>query len=293
MRSASPTWTCDARVRLPKRHHYVPEVILKRFTDEKGWLHLYSRRDRRTRPTKVSNAFCQGHLYSEIDLEGRKDPRVEIELSWLEGAIDPILLKFEEAARTGSLPNLSEAELLTWRFFFVVQWRRVPDLHRTVATDEEAEVELHRILDEMAIRFPDRAAEIDAMKDPADIRRTIRNARVAGVAEVSGRVMDAMSTRSVAILSITAPTKALIIGSRPVVQLAFRDGLSLMDEATEMWLPVSSKVAVGVGPQRQRETIYYLNNHSAIRRLNVAVASQSTEFASRSPKLTNSVAKAL
>jgi hypothetical protein len=280
-------------VSLPKRHHYVPEVILKRFTDEHGWLQLYSRREGRVRRTRINNAFCEGHLYSEIDDQGRKDPRVELELSWLETVIDPILAKFENSAGTGQLPNLSPAELLTWRFFFVVQWRRVPDLHQTVATDEETAAELHQILDDMQARFPERAAEIEAMRDAAEMRRTIRNARVRGVPEVSQRVMDAMQTRGVAVLSITAPTKSLVIGSRPVVQMAFRDGLSLVDEATEMWLPISSKVAVGVGPRSEPETIYYLNNNAAIRHLNLSIARQSTEFASCSAKLTESISKAL
>lgn len=278
---------------LPERHHYVPEVILKRFTDEHGWLQLYSRREGRVRRTRINNAFCEGHLYSEIDDQGRKDPRVELELSWLETVIDPILAKFENSAGTGRLPNLSPAELLTWRFFLVVQWRRVPDLHQTVATDEETAAELHQILDDMQARFPERAAEIEAMRDAAEMRRTIRNARVRAVPEVSQRVMDAMQTRGVAVLSITAPTKSLVIGSRPVVQMAFRDGLSLIDEATEMWLPISSKVAVGVGPRSEPETIYYLNNHAAIRHLNLSIARQSTEFASCSAKLTESISKAL
>ena len=277
----------------PKRHHFVPEVILKRFTDDDGWLHLFSKRDRRTRPTRPANAFCEGHLYSEVDSDGRKDPRVEIELSWLERAIEPILLKFEESVRSNKLPQLSAADLLIWRFFFVVQWHRVPDLHQTVATEEESAIELHQILDEMVKRFPDRASEIEAMRDPTEMKRTIRNARIRLVPEVSERVMNALGTRGLAVLSITAPTKGLIIGSRPVVQLAFRDGLSLMDEATEMWLPISSKLAVGVGPKDEPEIIYHLNDHSAIRHLNLAVARQSTEFASRSAKLTDSVAAAL
>ena len=277
----------------PKRHHFVPEVILKRFVDEDGWLHVFSRRDQRTRPSRPANAFCEGHLYSQIEKDGRKDPKVEIELSWLEGAIDPILNKFEASAHTGKLPNLSEGDLLLWRFFFIVQWRRVPDLHQTVATDEESEAELHQILDEMVQRFPGRSDEIEAMRKPSEMKRTIRNARIQGVPVVSERVLDALSSRSVAVLSIAPTNKALIIGSRPVIQMAFRDGLSLMDEATEMWLPISSKTAVGVGPKGQREIIYHLQDPAAIRRLNVTIASQSTEIASHSAKLTNSIAAAV
>ena len=277
----------------PKRHHYVPEVILKRFTDEQGWLHIHSKHDCRTRPTRTKNAFCEGHLYSEELKDGIKNPRVEIELAWLEGVINPILNKFEKAAQTGEKPNLSAFELLTWRFFVVVQWQRVPDLHQTVATDLESAALLHEILDEMSAKFPERIAEVEAMRAPQAMSRTIRNARVRGIPEVSQRVMDAMSTRGVAVLSITAPSKALIIGSRPVVQMAFRDGLTLMDEATEMWLPISSKVAVGAGKRDEAETVYFLDSHAAIRHLNLAIARQSTDFASRSAALTTSIARAV
>lgn len=195
MPSPWPIWTYSYNVTVPKRHHYVPEVILKRFTDDDGWLHLFSSRDRRVRPTRVSNAFCEGHLYSEERADGTKDPKVEFELSWLEGAIEPILAKFESAALSGKNPELTDAELLTWRFYMVVQWRRVPDLHKTVATDEESAAYLHEILDDAQAKFPDRADEIEAMRCPNSVRRTVKNARVSGVTEVSGRAMSAMASR--------------------------------------------------------------------------------------------------
>lgn len=78
-----------------------------------------------------------------------------------------------------------------------------------------------------------------------------------------------------------------------MVQLGFRDGLKLMDEATEMWLPISSRVAAGVGTRDAREIVYSLANHAAVRHLNIAIARQSTEFASRSPELTASIARAV
>jgi len=277
----------------PKRHHYVPEVILKRFTDDNGWLHLHSEHDRRTRPSRPVNAFLEGHLYSEELDSGDKDPRVEGELAELDGLIDPILQKFEMAAESGENPGLSAFELLTWQFFMVVQWQRVPDLHRTVATDEESAALLHDVLDEASRKFPERLKEIEAMRAPHAVTRTVRNARIRNIPEVSQRVMDAMATRGIAVLSIRGSKKALIIGSRPVVQMAFRDGLTLIDEATEMWLPISSKVAVGAGQRGLAEIVYSLDDHAAIRRLNLAVARQSSEIASRSTVLTNSIAKAV
>ncbi len=150
--------------------HYVPEVILKRFTDEGDWLHLFSKRDKRTRPTRIRNAFCEGHLYSAELADGGKDTRVEYDLAWLEGAIEPILAKFETAGRTGVNPNLTAIDMLTWRFFLIVQWKRVPDLHKTVTTDEESTAILTEILNKMSVEFPARSAEIDAFREPEAVR---------------------------------------------------------------------------------------------------------------------------
>jgi len=104
--------------------------------------------------------------------------------------------------------------------------------------------------------------------------------------------MGAMATRGIAILLITPPQKTIIIGSRPVVQLAFREGLQLTDEVTEMWLPISSKIAVGLGTKSEQEKIYRLADHAAIRHFNLSIARQSTEFASCSELLTKSIAQA-
>ena len=200
--------------------------------------------------------------------------------------------KVRKSAISGQDPYLSALELLTWHFFFVVQWRRVPDLQNTVTTDDEAAKQFGQILDATQSKYPDRVSEINALREPKAVARTVRNARISNVPEVSGRVMDAMATRGIAILSIKAPTKSLIIGSRPVVQMAFTDGLSLLDEVTEMWLAISSKLAIGIGKSDRREAVLELRDHAAIRRLNMAVARQSTEFASCSAKLTTSIALA-
>ena len=277
---------------VPKRHHYVPEVILKRFTDEDGWLHLYSSHDARVRRTRIEKAFCKKHLYSEVRSDGSKDVKVEHELSWLESVLEPILMKFERSAQTGDIPRLTDLELLTWRFYLVVQWKRVPDLHKTVTTDEESAAYLHGILDKIQTAYPNRVAELEMLRRPHEIKRTVRNARIAGTPEVSDRVMRAMATRGIAILSITPPQKTIIIGSRPVVQLAFRKGLKLTDEETEMWLPISSKIAVGLGTKSEREKVYRLADHAAIRYFNLSIARQSTEFASCSEALTKSIAQA-
>lgn len=121
-------------------------------------------------------------------------------------------------------------------------------------------------------------------------RSIIKNARVRSLRGVSDRVLYALKSRGIALIR-AAPDKAFVIGSRPVVQMEFRAGLSLFDESTEMWLSVASNLAVGVGRKSVPEVIYDLTDPRPIRLFNLAIAKQSSSFASRSEKLTNSLSK--
>jgi hypothetical protein len=221
--------------------------------------------------------------------DGRRDPTLEEEFGRLEGVVGPLLDLFVNAAEAGALPRLSSEQRALWDLFFVLQWKRVPDLKRVIATDEEIRAALGQTREEMRQRFPDGKDEVDALAEPETEQRIIRNARIGSLKTVSPRVLSALQTRGIALLRIRCPNKSFIIGSRPVVQMAFRDGLSLVDEATEMWLPITSTLALGAGRRSEAEVIYDLHDAAPVRRLNLAIASQSSAFASASANLTASI----
>lgn len=243
------------------------------------------------RPTRINNAFKKSHLYSQLSEAGEKDPVVEIELGKLEHQADPILDKIVEAARCDRLPSLTASESDTWYRFFLVQWKRVPDLHQEIASDEMAHRMLAEINEELRAAYPDKAAEIDALSLPEQASRTVRNTRIRAILQASPRITQLLRARGIRILRHRVPTKAFIVGSRPVIQMGFKEGLTLFNSETEMWLPVSSDVLVGVGAGAPTE-LRYLDSERPIRSLNEAIVRQSTSFGCCSPRLVRSLANA-
>ena len=239
------------------------------------------------RRTRINKAFVRKHLYTEIEEDGQRDWKAELELSELESAVEPIISKIVFSAEKGAVPSLTAHERRVWDFFFVVQFRRVPDLNLTVATDEQARAVLRQTLVEARQRYPHLAAQIDEMESPDHMSRTVRNARIRGVAEVSARVMNALGTRGLAILRIGPPCGSFLIGSRPVVQMNFGEGITIMDEPSEMWLPISSGILVGIGLKTVQETLYTISNPAGVVHFNNAVVAQSTAYASHSRALTS------
>lgn len=276
----------------PRGHHYVPATLLRRFTDEDGWLHAFRPGDAnakvfRNRPEEL---FRQRDLYAIKPAEGPADHGMETALSRFEGESDQVMARIVEAARTGVLPNLSADEQATWLRFLFLQWKRVPDLHLTVTTPEESEALLDEVFAEARERFPHHAAELDRLSQPAERARTLKNARVDGLRGMSIEVFDAMRSRGLGIVRITRPDKRFIVGGRPVVKLTHPGKTDLRHPECELWLPIASDVMVGLGRGRSTETLVDCSPED-IRHTNLAIVQQSTMFASGSAPLTQSLAK--
>ncbi|TIQ74577.1 MAG: DUF4238 domain-containing protein, partial [Mesorhizobium sp.] len=97
---------------VPKRHHYVPQMILNGFTDSDGWLHWCRLRERpvtvrRARPLEL---FPQNHLYSTLSEIGAKDPAMEHALSVLESEAVGVVQSILVPAREGRLPVLTSEQ---------------------------------------------------------------------------------------------------------------------------------------------------------------------------------------
>lgn len=275
----------------PRGHHYVHAALLKRFMDEDGWLHAYRPADPnpkvfRKRPEEL---FKKRDLYATKTLDGQAERGMETALSRFEGESEQVMARIVEAARVGAIPSLNADELTTWLRFLFLQWKRVPDLHLTVTTPGDAEALLDEIFAEARELFPDHGAELDRLSQPAERARAIKNARVDGLRGMSAEVFEAMQSRGLGIVRITRPDKRFIVGSRPVVKLTHPGKTSLRHPECELWLPIAGDVMVGLGRGQGTETLVdcTLDN---IRHINLAIAQQSTMFASGSAALTQSLA---
>ncbi len=276
----------------PKRHHFVPKVLLKRFTDDEGWLHSYNKLDseKTVRKARPDSIFVRSHYYSELETDGSRDATMENWLSKLEDSVSPVLDKVIEAVAHNRLPNLKAAEKHIWTRFFLTQWRRVPDLHDQTK-DDFASQWFDGIIDSIKEEFPNRDSEINSLRTEEQKYRMIRNAYIRMLEIPPSEPERVINERGIVLLSICNKNKSFIIGSRPVIQMNFSQGRTLADYRSEMWLPISSKVAIGVGNPWEREKLLHLNDARTVRYLNTSIARSSTSFASCCGKLTASIAK--
>ena len=262
---------------VPKRHHYVPQMILNGFTDADGWLHWSRHREGRgvVRRARAAELFHKNHLYSILSESGIKDTAMESALALLESEAVSVVQAILEAVRRGQVPILTDAQKHLWYMFFLMQWRRTPENQLSCTSNAEAGRMIDEILDELRIVAPHRLDEIAAFGTPEAKARTIRNVRVQSLIEFRTNVMDVLERRGIGIIRITRPNKQFIVGSRPVVKITSPGKTDLNDPKVEMWLPIAADVAVGVGQGDRGITLFHTENDSPIRLLNLAIAAQS------------------
>ncbi len=279
---------------VPKRHHYVPQMILNGFTDRDGWLHWCRHREapnvvRRARPVEL---FHTKHLYSTVSESGIKDPAMEHALAVLESEAVGVIQSIVEPTRRGEVPVLTDEQKNLWYMFFLMQWRRTPENQLSCTTDAEAMRMMDEILDDLRIIAPHRLVEIAALDTKEAKMRTIRNVRVQSLIGFRANVMDVLKRRGIGIVHVTRRNKQFIVGSRPVVKLTSPGRTDLNDLKVEMWMPVAADVAVGVGQGDGGITLFHTENDVPIRQLNLAIASQSATIAAGSVALVRSIASA-
>lgn len=277
---------------VPKRHHYVPQMILNGFTDDDGWLHWCRHREdsgtvRRARPDEL---FHKNHLYSALSESGIKDPAMEHALSVLEGEAVRVVEAIVGRARAGSVPELSDQQKRLWYLFFLMQWRRTPETQLASASEAETLRMVEEIIDELRVAAPHSLVEIERLATPEAKARTVRNVRVQSLQQFSAAAISVLERRGIAVLRITAPNKSFIIGSRPVVKLTAKGRADLNDPSVEMWLPIASDIAVGAGNGDGGVTLHLAQDGDPVRQLNLAITKQSGTIAARSAALVRSLA---
>ncbi|MBP2510295.1 hypothetical protein J2855_003948 [Agrobacterium tumefaciens] len=277
---------------LPKRHHYVPEMLQKNFVDDEAKLWAFDSRNRTKGVWRGTheNLFLEGHLYSHVNADGTKDATLETWFSELEGVAATVVQKIIATARRGHYPNLTKTERQIWDFFFYQQWRRVPDLFASLMTAEQHRDEVERLLNELegqGRRLSNQ--ERSDLLNPASLKRMRRNLRVATLKTGSDNVLHVIGARGLAIGRTDSSKKFFVLGSRPVVKLNPPGITDLSDVRVEAWLPIASDIIVGVGLYDRDEILVPFNTKQT-RNQNEASSKQSSQIVGRSKALVESLA---
>jgi hypothetical protein len=107
---------------IPKSHHFISQMLLRRFANEDGKLFFFSKQfpEKGVLTSAPKNLFNEQHLYTFRDIGGKPDIRLEHFYARLESLAEPIVEKIVAAARNGVVPRLTSGEREIWDLFVLL-----------------------------------------------------------------------------------------------------------------------------------------------------------------------------
>ncbi len=128
----------------PKRHHYIPKILLNNFLDDKNRLWVYDKEKGKLYPSTPKNIFVQKNLYRILNFDGDYSYEAEEELSRIESRAAPVIRRIIQCARNNENPKLSMKERHSWMRFYIASCRRSPEfVEEMLRLDEEYDDVLH------------------------------------------------------------------------------------------------------------------------------------------------------
>ena len=289
--------TGQQRVSNPKRHHYVPEMLLRNFTDENGRLYVFDKRlpDKGARISSPKQAFVENNMYLQYAYSGgEKDYSIEHALSQLEGSASGVIMRVIDAARTGKCPTLSEEEKRSWDTYFCSQLTRTPDVRPSDQDLDEARLQL---ADDIIRSNTLSSTAISNLKhvvsDPEIVSQSNQSVRANLAIPNDSRILDVISGKGMLVAWIKRSNRSFVIGSKPIVIVRPEAHTHLADPAVFAWLPVAYDVAVTPALTAGEIKLFEITNNRFVRGLNDATLDQSVTIAGRSQILVESLAKKL
>ncbi len=267
---------------------------LRRFVDESGRLYWFSKRfsDKVVRPSTPAQVFLENDLYNVLDSDGARDSSVESALATLESQANLTMGKIVTAARAGKPPNLTREEKSFWDVYFCCQWRRVPDVMRTVVS----EAQIREFVSEITRRYQSRGYELTSedrriLADPRALSRIEHGARAKSVLIITEDLLRVMENKGLCVAIVTSSKRSFVIGSNPIVKLNPPGRTYLADPDVQAWLPLAHDVAITPALSRGEEKLMEFSEGRIVRELNEAMFKQSTAIAGRSRRLVESLAR--
>ena len=267
----------------PKRHHFIPQFILRNFTDPNGDLWFW-RRDfvpGSVANTSPTNLFVQKHLFSINTKDGQRDDRLERIFSRQESLAKDFITQLIDATRHRKRITLNEAAWSLWANFSYYLMKRSPiQMERTaerlqISKDIDKAIENGRLEGE------------EASLSTAEI---VHNTLVFTYAmRPAPELLALMMSRGLAIYHVTNSKKSLIIGDVPRAVATIKSTMASEPERA-LFFPLSHDVAVGPLEKGRHVEIFNLTNED-VRNMNLATASISTAFAGRSKELVSSISQ--
>ena len=227
----------------PKRHHEIPQMLLRNFVDERGLLHCYRKQEDRIFESTPENVFARRRLYSKRGHDGMaEDASKEHELAVrIEGPAKPVVEKIVTRARARKLPELSREEKYagTCSFAFNAGGR-----HRARRDLENSDL-VKWAIDEVERMAGPLSGEERATIDgtPERRRAAVGEAWIDTLTLPMGDLFEALRNKGLHVFVIEDPESALVIGDDPIVPM-IPAGATLNHADAANLFPVARDVAV-------------------------------------------------
>jgi hypothetical protein len=272
----------------PRRHHYIPQFILRKFANRRQqiWLRPLGN-DKNAFLTSVKNAFQERDLNAIYNGDGSRDQRIEKAFSGIEAAAAEIVDHLLNCARTRAQANLPETAWEVWDRYLYYQIKRPPRaMHHT-----ERKVDFERIL-------------LATVEDEEDAGRITADMKAAILAPASKRLLH-QNARALARASPPAPKSRDLIAScglrihvipDPVLGSFVIGDIGVTQPFPgigRFFTPIAPDVALVQTYQRHVVDLHPLRDRAYVRKMNLSTARQSTMIAGSEMDLLDAIARRL
>lgn len=142
----------------PKRHHFLPEFYLRKFSRD-GFLWVYDRKEDTYRRQQPKNTAVIGHYYATTGESGERDYEVEKMLADFEGRAQPVIQTLESGQA------ITPEQRVDLAYYLAFQHTRTPRFEREI--DEMADA-LHKIVIKEMVPTVEAAETVFDCKERSD-----------------------------------------------------------------------------------------------------------------------------
>lgn len=273
----------------PKKHHFVPRMLLRRFADSEERFFHYTRHRQEICQVHISTVFCRNHLYAMPPVEGERDVTLEKRFAEIEDVMSTLFDLLVPAVMEEKYPRLRDAEREALGLFLYQQWRRVPDFHEEVMGMAGCVAAIREAISQFEADIrPITAEERTRFLSSEATKRFQQSARVRSFASASRATVQTLLEKGL-FFGLAPARKSFIIASHPVLKVIPHGAPNaLSDPMVEAWLPIHPRIVMAFAGTPAQQGIVQIPERE-VRRYNLAVARRSTEFASTSRDLVESV----
>jgi hypothetical protein len=278
----------------PKRHHSVPEMLQRRFADQREMLWFFDklRPNLGVRSTTSNSLFVRHRQYTFKHSDGRRDWSLEVRYSQLEGYMNVLIERIVPEVIGGKYPKLTPNERALLDLYLYEQWRRVPELYDKLISDSEFVALIQQSLDEYEQQIrPLTSAEREGFMSAAYLKAERQRVRVLSLSHTTGTSLAALSTKGL-FFARTAKNRSFLLGSSPVIKLTPLDQSDLSHPNVEVWLAIDPNVAIVLAANNGLNRNITISAEQ-VRHINRVIAKESEIFAARDKALVASIAKGL